>query len=109
MLRCCATEATRQADQHVLDGRGAVIFGGEDLRVIGIEGKAAPMRLLLTQTRETLDFGVAVGAVHPVAGGPPLELRGFRRSRQGLPRAQQGFDVDTIVDDFRIAVHSCSP
>ena len=42
-------QAARKSDQHILDGRGAVVLGGKDLRVIGIEGKAAPVRLFLTQ------------------------------------------------------------
>jgi hypothetical protein len=30
-------EAARQPDKHVLDGRRAVIFGGENFRMIGVE------------------------------------------------------------------------
>src|SRR5690242_21114720 len=44
-------EAARQSDEHVLDRRRTVVLGGEDLRVVGVEERGCPVRLLGAEPR----------------------------------------------------------
>ena len=48
-------QAAGEADEHVLDRRGAVVRRGEDLRVVRIEFEAAPMVLLAARVRNGFD------------------------------------------------------
>ena len=77
-------QATRQADQDILDGRRAHVLRGEDLGMVGIELEGFLAALLLAQAEETLDRRVAVGAVLPFTGGAPFEFGGFRRLGQRI-------------------------
>ena len=40
--------------------------------------------LLSAQTEEIANERAAVGSIHPLAGSPPLELRGFRSLVEGF-------------------------
>jgi hypothetical protein len=46
-------------------------------------------------------LGAAVRAVHPGDRRAPLELGDLRRVGEGIARAEQGLDVDAVVDDGR--------
>ena len=78
--RFCATAATpavrqlARATSTYSTGRGAVVLGGEDLGVIGVERVPGAVALFLAETEEALDGRAAVGAVLPLTGRPPLEL-----------------------------------
>jgi hypothetical protein len=53
--------------------------------------------LLLAEAPEPFDRRVAVGAVHPRATGPPLELGRRRVGAECLPSVEQGLQVDAVV------------
>ena len=89
---CC--QAAGEPDEHVLDRGGAVVLGGEDLGVVGVEGEAGPIALLLAESEEALDLRPAVGPVLPLAGCPPPEGGGLGRLGERIAGAEQGFDVD---------------
>ena len=91
-------QAAREADEHVLDRRDAVILRREDLRMIGLERGLGLVLLLLAEPEEALDVRLAVRAVLPLAGRPPRELRRLRRALQRFARVQQCLDVDSVVD-----------
>ena len=48
--------------------------------MVGVEGEAGPMVLLLAESEEALDLRPAVGPVLPLAGCPPPEGGGLGRS-----------------------------
>jgi hypothetical protein len=98
-------QAACQPHQHILDGRGSLVRGSEDLRVIRIEREPGLALLFLAQTVKPFDGRMAVRAVLPFAGGTPLELRGLRRIAQSLTRANQSLDVDAIVNRTVINSH----
>ncbi|MEJ2371199.1 MAG: hypothetical protein P8Y07_10180 [Gemmatimonadales bacterium] len=91
-------QAGSQAGQHELDGRGPMVLGREDLRVVGVEREGGPVLLLLAESEESLDRGAAVRAVHPLAGRPPRELGRFRHVGQSLAGLEQRGDVYAVVD-----------
>src|SRR5262249_44804557 len=101
-------ETARQPDQHILDGRRSLVLGGKDLRMVGIELEGGLAVLLLAQTVEALDSRMAVRAVFPFRGRTPLEPRGHRGAGKGLARAEQGFDVDAVVDPLAVG-HDAPP
>jgi hypothetical protein len=53
--------------------------------------------LFLAQAEEAFDEGMGVGAVDPVAGGPPGELGALGHLAQGLAGFEQCLYVDAIV------------
>ena len=103
MPRFCATAATPAVRQLARPTRTysigviAAILGGEDLRVVGLERRLGLVRLLLAEAEEALDVRLAVGAVLPLAGRPPRELRRLGRALQRLARVEQRLDVDSVV------------
>src|SRR5262252_2851854 len=91
-------QATRQPAEHHLDRGGSVVFGGEDLRVIGVERELRAVPLLLAEPEEALDRGAAVRSPQPLTLRAPLELgagRGLGQCRSG---SEQRVHIDTIVD-----------
>ena len=91
-------EAARQPDKHVLDGRRAVIFGGENFRMIGVEGEGALVVLFLAEAVIAFDRGVAVRAVLPLASGAPFELRRLWSIGERFASRDQRRDVHAIID-----------
>ena len=91
-------QAGCQRGEDDLGRRRAVVLGGEDLRVVGVDGEGLAVRVLLAEPAEVGDGGAAVRALHPFARGLPLELGGLGRVRQRLAGAAQGFDVHAVVD-----------
>src|SRR4051812_19330110 len=91
-------QAAREADEDELDRRGAEVLGGEDLRVVGVERELGLVLLVLAEAVELLDLRLAVGAVLPLAGRPPLELRGLGGVPERFPRRKQCPYVDAVVD-----------
>ena len=73
-------QAACETNQHVLDRRCAVVFGCEHFRVVGVEGELRLVILLATKAAKAANGRLAVGAVDPFAGRPPLELRTGRLS-----------------------------
>ena len=67
-------------------------------RVVGLDRERLAVGVLLAETGEVGDRRAAVGAVHPLAAGPPLELRGLGRVGQRLAGAAQRLDVHAVVD-----------
>ena len=49
--------------------------------MIGIKGGSRPVALLPAQAVKGLDFGFAMGAVHPFVAGAPFELGPVRGTR----------------------------
>ena len=47
-------EAAREADEHVLDRRDALVLGREDLGMVGVEGRLGLVLLLLAEAEEAL-------------------------------------------------------
>ena len=82
-------EAAREPDEQELDRRHAVVLGGEDLRVVGIEGGFGAVLLLGAEAEEVRNLRAAVGAAQPFVRRPPRELRAFRRRGQRLAGAEQ--------------------
>ena len=97
-------QAARQPDQHVLDGRRALVLGGEDLGMIGIEREGALVVLFLAEAVKAFDRRVAVRAVLPFAGGAPFELRGLWRLGQRIASSDQRLDVHAIIDSGGSAI-----
>src|SRR5215467_12364109 len=94
--RHAGCEATRQADEEVLDRRYAVVLRREDLRVVGFEHPLVLVALLLAETEEALDLDRAVHACLPHGGRAPAELSGLRRTLQRFTRLEQCLHVDPI-------------
>jgi hypothetical protein len=94
-----------QAGQHHLDRCGALVLGGEDLGMVGIEGELGLVLLLGAKPVESFDGGLALGAIDPLAGRPPLEFGAFRLIRQRFASAEQGFDIYTIIHLVRSGGH----
>ena len=84
-----AGQAAGEAHEHIFDGRRALVLGGEDLGVVGIEGEFGLVGLLRAEAEEALDRRLAVGAVDPLAGRPPRKLGGLRRLGERLAGAEQ--------------------
>ena len=78
-------ETAGKPDEHQLDRRRTEILGGEHFRMIDVERKLGLVLLLFAKTMETLHGRLAVCSVLPLAGRPPLELRGLGRCRQRFP------------------------
>ncbi len=95
--RDAAGEAAGETDENVLDRGRAVVLRGEHLGVIGIELELGLVGLLLAEAEEALDDGVAVRAVHPIAGRAPFELGGLGGVGQRLAGADEGLDVDAVL------------
>src|SRR5713101_2400813 len=91
-------QAARETHEHVLDRRGAVVRRCEDLRMIGVEHELGAVVLLVAEAEEALDDRPAVRAVLPFTGRPPLEFCGRRVLSECLAGAEQGVDIDTVVD-----------
>src|SRR5262249_31952232 len=70
-------EAAGETDQHQFDRRRAVVLGGKDLGVIGLEGELGFVLLLVPEPMEALDGRCGVGPAQPLAGRAPGELRGL--------------------------------
>ena len=102
-------EAPHEADEHELDGRGAVVLGREALGVVDVEAEGAAVLLLGAEPAEALDGAVAVGAPLPGATRPPLELGGIGRTGQGVAGIEQGLDVHAVVDGAVGHGHGGSP
>src|SRR6185295_11685086 len=77
----------------------ALVLGREYGRVVRVVGECGLVRMLGAEAEERLDGRAAVSAAHPFAAGAPFELGRFRHVGEGLAGAQQGFDVDAVVDD----------
>src|SRR5580658_1724835 len=91
-------QAARKTHQHQLDGGRAVVLGGENLRVIGLERELALMPVLVTEPMEPLHGRSGVGTGLPLAGCTPGELCGLGCALQRFPCRQQCIDVDPVVD-----------
>src|SRR5690606_11473326 len=91
-------QATGEPREHDLHRRRTLVLGGKNFRVVGIEPERGAVLLLLAEAEEALYSGCAVRSVDPVTGCAPRELRRLGRLGQGFPRAQQCFDVDSVVD-----------
>src|SRR4029077_16401888 len=91
-------QAARKTHEHQLDGGRPLVLGGENLRVIGFEGKLGLVPLLVPEPMESLDGGSGVGTLLPPAGRTPGELCGLGRALQRLPCGQQCVDVDAVID-----------
>jgi hypothetical protein len=91
-------QAAGQPDEHVLDGRYAEVLGRKDFRMVRFERELGLVLLFRPQTVKPFDAGLAVGAVLPLAGGPPGEFRRFGRTSQRLTRGEQRVDIDAVVD-----------
>jgi hypothetical protein len=90
-------EAARQPDQDVLDGRRPLVCGGENFRVVGIEGERGLAPLLLPEAIKTLDRGVTMRSVFPFTGRAPFELGSHGSLRERFARRDQCFDVHAII------------
>ena len=90
-------QAAGEAGEHHLDGRDAVVLGGEELRVVGVEHERLTVGLLAAERRRSCRSWCGVGAADPLAAGPPLERGSGGRAGHGFPGAQQGFDVHAVV------------
>src|SRR5215208_6322998 len=107
-------EAARETRKNYFDGGWSLVFGGKDLRVICLECEVIAAGLLRTQSEEAVDYRAAVGAIHPLAGRAPLELRSLRRLLQDFARLKQRTHVNSVFNpgDCRIGVvgrHCLSP
>ena len=71
-------QAAGQSDQYIFHRGSALVFSGKNLRVVCVKLEAGFVLLLFTQTEIALYLGAAMGAIYPVAGGTPLELRSLR-------------------------------
>ena len=97
-------EAARQPHQNVFDRRRAFVLGRKHLWVIGIKLECGLAALLFTEAEEPLDRRMAMGAVLPLAGRAPLELRCLRGIRERLAGGDQCRDVYAIIDsDIRVS------
>src|SRR5215472_10227409 len=65
--------------------------------------------LLLAEAIERLYVRTAVRAVDPGNRGTPLELRDLRGAGQGVADAEQGLDVDAIVNGDLSCGHVMPP
>src|SRR4029077_18468799 len=70
----------------------------KNLRMVSVEAESGFVFLLAAQAIEAFDGRAAVGAVDPVAGGPPLELGGLGRFGQRFACAEQRVDVHAVLD-----------
>src|SRR3954451_17531363 len=102
-------EAAREPHQNVFDRRRALVLGRKNLGVIGIELERGLAALLFTEAEEALDRRVTMGAVLPLAGCAPLELRGLRSARERLAGGDQGRDVYAIIHCDISVSHCFSP
>ena len=66
--------------------------------MVGIEGEGFLAPLLFAEAIEALHGGMAVGAVLPLAGCPPLELGGYRCVGQCLAGGDKRLHVDAVID-----------
>ena len=82
-------QTTCQTHQDILDRRGTFVLGGEDLRVIGIEGERGLALLFLAETVKAFDRRMTMRAILPFAGGAPFELGGLRSVRQRFAGGEQ--------------------
>ena len=89
-----------EGGENDLGRRGPVVLGREHLGVIGFDHVRLPVRMLLPQSREVRDRRAAVGAVHPLATGPPLELGGLWCVGERLARSEYRLDVDAVVGNW---------
>ncbi len=102
MPRFCATEAMPavrqdgQAHEQVLDRGDAVVLGGEDGGVVGLEDRLVLVALLLAEAEELLDLGGAVDAVLPLRAGAPGELGRLGRALENFAGVQQRLDVHSV-------------
>src|SRR5215208_5180922 len=107
-------EAARETRKNYFDGGWSLVLGGKDLRVICLECEIIAAGLLRTQSEEAADHRAAVGAIHPLAGRAPLELRRVRCLLQDLACLKQRTHVNSVLNpgDGRSAVvgsHCLSP
>ena len=65
--------------------------------------------LLLAEAEEALDRRVSVGAVFPLAAGPPGKFRRFGCVAERLARAEQRFYIDAIIDRGFARRHLITP
>ena len=72
---------------------GAVVFRGEDFRVVGVDGVCLAVHVLSAEAREFDNLGAAVSPSYPLAGCPPLEEGGLGGVRERLagPRSASTF------------------
>ena len=63
-----------QADQNEFNGRSAIIFGCEKLRMIQIVGIFFVVGLFFAEAEVFFNFGCAVGAIFPFGSRSPLKL-----------------------------------
>ena len=96
--RDASSQAAGQADQYHLDRRGALVFGGEDLGMVGVEVELGLVLMVLAEPEVFFDGGPALGAVHPLARRSPFELGALRLFRQRFACAEQRFDVHAVID-----------
>ena len=102
--RFCATAATPAVRQLARPtstystGVDAVVLGREELGMVGVEAELGLVALLVAEAEEALHRVAAVGAVHPLARRPPLELRRLGRGGERLTGVEQCLDVDAVVD-----------
>ena len=91
-------EARRQRGERDLGRGGAVVLGGEDLGVVGVDRVRLAVHVLSAEAGEVGDLGAAVGPSHPLAAGPPLEEGGLGGVRERLAGAAERLDVHAVVD-----------
>jgi hypothetical protein len=90
-------EAADEAANNLHRRRG-LILGRKDLRVIGFHHKGLAARLLAAEAEEGADHGAAVGAIHPLAGRTPFELRRLGRLLQRFACTEECIDIHAVVD-----------
>ena len=90
-----------------LGRRRAVVLRREDLGVIGFDRERLSVRVVLAEAGEVGDRRAAVGAVHPLAAGSPLELRGLGGVGERLAGAADRFDVHAVVDGWGVGLSHC--
>ena len=91
-------QAAGETGEDHFDGSHPVVLGREDLGMVGVDGERGAVRLLGAQAREVLDGRSRVGAVDPLAAGPPLELGGFGGGGEGLARGEECLHVHAVLD-----------
>ena len=98
-------QTARQTNKDIFNRCRALVLGGKHCRMISVETKFRAVVLLFAKPKKAGHGRVTVGAMFPFAASAPLKLRCFRRRGQRLARAQQGFDIDTIIGAFFLYRH----
>jgi hypothetical protein len=83
------------------------VLGGEDLGMVGVELELGAVLLLLTETEESLDAGLAMSAVHPFAARAPVELGGLGGLGECVARTEQRVDIYAVLHFFPCRAFLC--